>query len=90
VFVLLRSLKYESIDDCFDDEIPCKNVEELERMFESEKESFEWERSLPEDVLFDAEGIAGNSVKNDDDTIDFSEKWMPEIEEDGVDYAERS
>jgi len=79
--VLSRGIKYDSIDEYFTDEIPCKTIDELENIFESEKHDFEIERLLPPDVLFDGRRYFLKFEKNDDGTIGFTEKWFPPIEE---------
>lgn len=64
--VLERGFTYSGIDDVFEDEIPCQKIEELESLFNGEKESFEAERALPKDVLFDGRRYCWKFTKNED------------------------
>lgn len=77
-YVLFRGFSYETIDDLFEDEIPFNKIEELEASFENEKESFDAERRLPQDVMFDGHRYCWRFSKNDDGTIEFIEKWVPD------------
>jgi hypothetical protein len=81
-YLLLRNFYYDSIDDLLDDEITFNKIEELEQMFLNEKESFESERLLPKDVLFDGHRYCWRFEIHNDGTVEFVEKWVPEIKED--------
>ena len=80
-FALQRNWGYSGLEECIEDEVVCKDIEGLECMFENEKWDFEQQALLPEDVLFDGRRYFWKFRKNDDNTIEFVEKWLPETVE---------
>jgi hypothetical protein len=78
-YLLIRGFRYKSIDELFEQEIPFDKIKELESAFRVEKDSFEAERLLPKDVLFDGHRYCWKFEKHEDGTIEFTDKWFPMI-----------
>lgn len=81
-FVLQRYWHYSRLEECIEDEVLSNKIDDLESLFEDEKYSFKQQRKLPNDVLFDGRRYLWKFKKNEDGTIYFIEKWMPEIKDD--------
>jgi len=78
-FVLLRHWHYSGLEECIDDEVKAKTIEDLEKCFENEISLFKSDLYLPEDVLFDGRRYCWKFEKREDGTIEFIEKWLPEV-----------
>lgn len=78
-FYLERYWHYSELEEIIADEVSCKNIDELEKVFESEKDNFECLRSLPDDVLFDGRRYCWKFEVNDG-IIYFTEKWLSSLD----------
>jgi len=76
-FSLERYWQYSNLEEIIADEVQCKDIDELEKVFEAEKENFETLRNLPDDVLFDGRRYCWK-FKEYDGKVYFTDKWLPQ------------
>lgn len=76
-FYLERYWHYSNLEEIIADEVLCKDIDELEKVFETEKDNFECLKNLPDDVLFDGRRYCWKfEVRYD--KVCFVEKWLPQ------------